>query len=90
MAQKYHGDGDVDGLLRKISNACITNVDEHKVCYLRKEMKGPRVMSARRRYIMLMGAILLYRNRSRPFPCSTFPLILDSCHLILINANGFA
>jgi len=28
MAQKYHGDGDVDGLLCKINNASITYVDE--------------------------------------------------------------
>jgi hypothetical protein len=28
MAQKYHGDEEVDGLLCKISNASITYVDE--------------------------------------------------------------
>jgi hypothetical protein len=33
MAQEYHGDGDVDGPLRKIGNMCVTNVDERKACY---------------------------------------------------------
>jgi hypothetical protein len=28
MAQDYHGDGDVDGPLHKIDNACVTHVDE--------------------------------------------------------------
>jgi hypothetical protein len=28
MAQDYHGDGDVNGPLHKISNACIIDVDE--------------------------------------------------------------
>jgi hypothetical protein len=40
MAQKYHGDGDVDGPLHKIGNVGITNVDEHKACYMGKETKG--------------------------------------------------
>ncbi len=43
MAQKYHGDGDVDGPLRKIGNAGITHVDEWKACYTRREMEGPEV-----------------------------------------------
>jgi hypothetical protein len=37
MGQEYHGDGDVDGPLRKISNICVTDVNERKVCYIGKE-----------------------------------------------------
>jgi hypothetical protein len=49
MAQEYHGDGDVDGLLRKIGNVGITHVDERKACYARREMEGLKVTSTRGR-----------------------------------------
>jgi hypothetical protein len=49
MAQKYHGDGDVDGPLRKIVNASITDVNEWKACYIGREMEDLEVMSARGR-----------------------------------------
>jgi len=32
MAQEYHGDGDVNGLLRKIVNVGVTHVNERKAC----------------------------------------------------------
>ncbi len=34
MAQDYHGDGDVDGPLRKIGDMYVFNVDEGKACYV--------------------------------------------------------
>jgi hypothetical protein len=49
MAQEYHGDGDVDGPLRKIVNASITNVNEWKACYIGREMEDLEVMNARGR-----------------------------------------
>jgi len=49
MAQKCHGDRDVDGPLRKIVNASITNVNERKACYARREIEDLEVMSARGR-----------------------------------------
>jgi hypothetical protein len=47
MAQEYHGDGDgdVDGLLRKIDNTSVT-IDEQKACYTR-ETKGLEVTKSR-------------------------------------------
>ncbi len=49
MAQEYHGDGDVDGPLRKIANASVTNVNERKACYARREMEDLEVITARGR-----------------------------------------
>jgi hypothetical protein len=49
MAQEYHGDGDVDGPLCKIVNASVTNVNERKACYARREMGDLEVMIARGR-----------------------------------------
>jgi len=46
MAQEYHGDGDVDGLLCKIDNMNVT-IDEWKACYPRRETKGSEVTKAR-------------------------------------------
>jgi hypothetical protein len=43
MAQKYHGHEDVNGLFRKIGNTSVTYVNEWKVCYMGKEMEGPKV-----------------------------------------------
>ncbi len=47
MAQEYHGDGDVNGLLRKIGKTSLIHVDEHKACYTRGEMEGSEVTRAR-------------------------------------------
>ncbi len=49
MAQEYHGDGDVDGLFRKIGNVGVTHVNEQKACYARTETKGPEVTRVRGR-----------------------------------------
>jgi hypothetical protein len=49
MAQEYHGDGDVDGPLHKISNTNVTNVNEWKACYMGKEIEGLKVTRARGR-----------------------------------------
>jgi hypothetical protein len=49
MAQKYHGDGDVDGPLSKISNASIIDVNEEKACYEKKEMEDLEVTKVRGR-----------------------------------------
>jgi hypothetical protein len=40
MAQEYHGDGDVNGPLRKIGNTEIIDVNEQKACYVGREMEG--------------------------------------------------
>ncbi len=52
MAQDYHGDGDVDGPLRKIVNANITDVNQQKACYTRREMEDLEVMNARGRMML--------------------------------------
>jgi hypothetical protein len=49
MAQEYHGDGDVDGLLCKISNVGVTDVNEWMACYAGREMEGPEDTRARGR-----------------------------------------
>jgi hypothetical protein len=49
MAQKYHGDEDVNGPLHKIGNASITNVNEKKACYAGKEMEDLEVTRVRGR-----------------------------------------
>jgi hypothetical protein len=49
MAQEYHGDGDVNGAVRKLVNVGVTHVNEHKACYMGRETKGPEVMRARGR-----------------------------------------
>jgi hypothetical protein len=49
MAQEYHGDRDVDGPLREIVNVSVTNVNERKACYAKREIKDLEVMSARGR-----------------------------------------
>jgi hypothetical protein len=49
MAQEYHGDGDVDGSLRKISNASVIDVNEQKAYYARRETKDLEIMRARGR-----------------------------------------
>jgi hypothetical protein len=49
MAQDYHGNGDVNGPLRKISNASVINVNEHKAYYARREMEGSEVTKAKGR-----------------------------------------
>jgi hypothetical protein len=49
MAQEYHGDGDVDGPLRKIANANITDVNEWMACYIGREMEDLEVMSTKAR-----------------------------------------
>jgi len=49
MAQEYHGDGDVNGLLGKIGNMGIMHVDEPKACYTWRETKGPEVMKTKGR-----------------------------------------
>ncbi len=49
MAQEYHGDGDVDGPLRKITNVSVTDVNEWKACYIGREMEDLEVMSMRGR-----------------------------------------
>jgi hypothetical protein len=49
MAQKYHGDGDVNDPLCKIGNANITHVNEQKTCYARREMEGMKVKRVRGR-----------------------------------------
>jgi hypothetical protein len=47
--QEYHGDGDVDGPLRKIGNAGVIHVDERKACYMGREMEGLEVTRVRGR-----------------------------------------
>ncbi len=49
MAQEYHGDGDrdVDGLLHKISNAGVADVNEWTACYVGREMERPEVTRIR-------------------------------------------
>ncbi len=42
MAQEYHGDGDVDGSLCKISNMGVTDVNERTACLRVKGNGGPR------------------------------------------------
>ncbi len=49
MAQEYHGDGDVDGPLRKIGNSNIIDVNEHKACYVGREMEDLEVTRVRGR-----------------------------------------
>jgi hypothetical protein len=49
MAEEYHGDGDVDGPLRKIGNASITDVNEQKACYAGREMEDLEVTRVRGR-----------------------------------------
>jgi hypothetical protein len=49
MAQEYHGDGDVDGPLCKISNVSVTDVNEQKAYYVRKEMEDLEVTRVRGR-----------------------------------------
>jgi len=49
MAQKYHGDGDVDGPLHKIGIVGVTHVNEHKACYTRREIKVLEITRARGR-----------------------------------------
>jgi hypothetical protein len=49
MAQEHHGDGDVDGLLHKISNVGVTDVNDGPACYAGREMEGPEVTRARGR-----------------------------------------
>jgi hypothetical protein len=49
MAQEYHGDGDrdVDGLLHKITNAGVADVNEWTACYVGREMERPEVTRIR-------------------------------------------
>jgi hypothetical protein len=49
--QEYHGDGDgdVDGLLHKIGDTCVTDVNERMACYEGRETEGPEVTRARGR-----------------------------------------
>jgi hypothetical protein len=47
MAQEYHGDGDVDGLLCKITNAGVADVNEWTACYVAREMESPEVTRTR-------------------------------------------
>jgi hypothetical protein len=62
MAQEYHVDGDVDGLLHKISNAGVTDVNEWTTCYMGREMEGTDVTRGRGRVTSwLRGVVLWYR-----------------------------
>jgi hypothetical protein len=49
MAQEYHGDGDVDGPLRKIGIVGVIHVNEHKACSTWREIKGLEITRARER-----------------------------------------
>jgi hypothetical protein len=46
MGQEYHGDGDVNGSLCKISNVGVTNINERKACYVRREIEDLEVTRA--------------------------------------------
>jgi len=49
MAEKYHGDGDVNGPLCKIGDVDIIDVNEQKACYVGRETKSPKVTQVRGR-----------------------------------------
>jgi hypothetical protein len=49
MAQEYHGDGDVCGLLHKIGNVGITHVNEQKIVTQGGKQKAPEVTKVRGR-----------------------------------------
>ncbi len=74
MAQKHHGDGDVDGPLHNISNVGVTYVNGWKVCYVGREMEGLEVMHAKGKMMSRWcGVVLLYRKHSRPWRVQHFP-----------------
>jgi hypothetical protein len=59
MAQEYHGGGDVNGLLHKIGNVGVIDVNERTACYARREIEGLEVTRARGRMVSWLHGVTL-------------------------------